>query len=67
MILLSAEMLNLQANPNRLAVATVIEAHLDSKLGSVATVLVNTGTLKKGDSFACAGAFGRVKLIRDYK
>ena len=47
MILLQAEMLELKANPNRAAVATVIEAHLDQKLGSVATILINTGTLKK--------------------
>jgi translation initiation factor IF-2 len=47
MILLQAEMLELKANPNRAAVATVIEAHLDQKLGSVATILINTGTLAK--------------------
>jgi translation initiation factor IF-2 len=47
MILLSADMLDLRANPARAGVATVIEAHLDQKLGSVATILVNTGTLKK--------------------
>lgn len=47
MILLQAEMLELKANPSRAAVATVIEAHLDQKLGSVATILINTGTLTK--------------------
>ena len=47
MILLQAEMLELKANPDRPAVATVIEAHLDQKQGSVATILINTGTLKK--------------------
>ena len=41
MILLQAEMLELKANPDRPAVATVIEAHLDQKLGSVATILIN--------------------------
>jgi len=47
MILLQAEMMDLKANPDRAAVATVIEAHLDQKLGSVATILINTGTINK--------------------
>lgn len=47
MILLQSEMLELRANPDRGAVATVIEAHLDQKLGSVATILINTGTIRK--------------------
>jgi translation initiation factor IF-2 len=67
MILLQAEMLELKANPDRGAVATVIEAHLDQKLGSVATILINTGTLKKGDNIVCAGASGKVRTLKDYK
>ncbi len=67
MILLQAEMLELKANPDRGAVATVIEAHLDQKLGSVATLLINTGTMKKGDNIVCAGAYGRVRTLKDYK
>ena len=47
MILLQADMLELKANPDRPAVATVIEAHLDQKLGSVATILINAGTIRK--------------------
>ncbi len=47
MILLQAEMMDLKANPDRGAVATVIEARLDQKLGSVATILINTGTIRK--------------------
>lgn len=47
MILLQSEMLELKANPDRGAVATVVEAHLDQKLGSVATILINTGTIRK--------------------
>ena len=54
MILLQAEMLELRANPDRAAVATVIEAHLDQKLGSVATILINTGTIHKTDNIVCA-------------
>ena len=67
MILLQSEMLELKANPDRGAVATVVEAHLDQKLGSVATILINTGTIRKGDSIVCAGAFGKVRTLKDYK
>jgi translation initiation factor IF-2 len=67
MILLQAEMMELTANPDRAAVATVIEAHLDQKLGSVATILINTGTIHKGDHIVCAGASGRVRTLKDYK
>ncbi len=67
MILLQAEMMELKANPDRAAVATVIEAHLDQKLGSVATILINTGTIRKGDHIVCAGASGKVRTLKDYK
>ena len=46
-ILLVSEMLELKANPARNAVATILESHLDTKLGPVSTVLINTGTLEK--------------------
>lgn len=65
-ILLVAEMQELKANPNRLAVWTVIESHLDTKLGPVCTVLVNTWTLNKWDSMVCKGAYWKVKVLRDY-
>jgi translation initiation factor IF-2 len=67
MIILSTEMMELKANPQRRAIATVIESRLDAKLGPVATVLVNTGTLEKGDCIVCAGASGRVRFLRDFK
>lgn len=67
MILLQAELLELKANPDRPGIATVIEAHLDQKLGSVATILVNAGTIRKGDSIVCAGASGKVRTLKDYK
>lgn len=67
MILLQAEILELRANPNRGAIATVIEASLDPKLGSVATILVNTGTISKGDHIVVAGASGRVRTLKDYR
>lgn len=65
-VLLTAEMLELKANPNRPAVGTVIESHLDTNLGPVATILVNTGKLKTTDSFIIGKAYGRVKLMQDH-
>lgn len=56
MILLTTEIMELKANPHRSAVATVIEAHLDPQIGPIATVLVNGGTLNKGDFMVCASA-----------
>ncbi|MBP9779105.1 translation initiation factor IF-2 [Candidatus Gracilibacteria bacterium] len=67
MILLQADMMDLKANNTRPAIATVIEAHLDQKLGSVATILINAGTIKKGDHIVCAGAYGKVRTLKDYK
>ena len=66
-ILLVAEMLELKANPQRLAVATIIESHLDNQLGPVATALINTGNIEKGASVVCGDAFGKVKVLKDYK
>lgn len=66
MILLTAEMEDLKANPEREAVGTVIEANLDKNLGPVATVLVNTGTLKIMDNVIVGNTFGRIKVMRDY-
>ena len=66
MVILTAEMENLKANPNREAVGTVIEAHLDHSLGPVATILVNTGTLRVPDNFIVGDTYGRVKLMRDH-
>jgi len=62
-VLLEAEMLELKANPNRLAKGTIIEATLDKGKGYVATILVSTGTLRVGD-ILLAGCFsGRVKAM----
>ncbi len=66
MILLVAELENLKANPNRPAVGTVIESHLDPSLGPVATILVNTGTLRVGDNIVVGACVGRVKTMHDY-
>ncbi len=65
MLLLVSEVEDLQANPDRLAKGTVIEAHLDKARGPVATLLVQNGTLKIGDAFAAGPVFGRVKAMVD--
>ncbi len=66
-ILLQAELLELQANPDRAAVASVIEAKLDKGKGPLATVLINRGTLKVGDIFVVGTQSGRVRAMVDDK
>ncbi len=66
-IMLQAELLELKANPDRNADATVIEAKLDKGRGPVATVLVNRGTLKRGDVFVVGGESGKVRALIDDK
>jgi translation initiation factor IF-2 len=65
MILLVAEMQALKANPNRLASGTVLEAKLDRGRGPVATVLVQNGTLRIGDSFIVGAIYGKVRAMFD--
>ena len=65
MILLTAEVLELRANPNRNARGLVIEAQLDKGRGAVATVLVQKGTLHVGDSIACGSSYGKVRAMID--
>ena len=65
MILLVAEMEDLKANPNRMATGVVIEAELDKARGPVATVLVQNGTLKIGDSIISGITYGKVKAMFD--
>ena len=65
MILLTAEVLELKANPNRKARGLVIEAQLDKGRGAVATVLVQKGTLRVGDPIACGSSFGKVRAMID--
>lgn len=64
-ILLQAEVSELQANPNRAARGTVIEAHLDRRRGAVATLLVQAGTLRIGDMVVASATFGKVKSLTD--
>jgi translation initiation factor IF-2 len=63
MILLVSEMQNLRANPNRPALATVLEAKLDRGRGPVATILIRNGTLNVGDYYICGSVFGRVRAM----
>ena len=67
MILLTAEVSELKANPNRAARGLIIEAELDKGKGAVATVLVQKGTLHVGDAIAAGSAHGRVRAMMDDK
>jgi translation initiation factor IF-2 len=62
-ILLQAEVMDLRANPDRTAEGSVIEAKLDKGRGAVATVLVNRGTLKRGDIVVAGSSWGRVRAL----
>ena len=64
-ILLEAEILNLKANPDRIARGTVIESHLDKGKGVLATVMVQKGTLSVGDAFVAGIYSGRVRAMFD--
>ncbi|AXX64383.1 translation initiation factor IF-2 [Bombilactobacillus bombi] len=65
MILLEADVLELKANPQQKAVGTVIEARLDKGRGPVASLLVQQGTLHKGDPIVVGNTFGRVRVMTD--
>jgi translation initiation factor IF-2 len=64
-IVLSSEILELKANPNRNAIGTIVDAHLERGRGPVATVLVQAGTLRVGDHFVCGHIYGRVRALQD--
>ncbi len=66
-IVVLSEVHQYKANPNREAIATVIESHLDKNLGPIATVIVNTGTLQIMDNVVIGAAFGRIKRMMDHK
>ncbi len=65
MLLLQADILELKANPEKLARGTIVEAKLDRGRGAVATVLVEEGTLHVGDSFVCGAFHGKVRAMID--
>ncbi len=64
-ILLVADLQELKANPKRDAVGTVIEARLDKGRGPVATIIVQTGTLRVGDSVVAGNSFGKIKALEN--
>jgi translation initiation factor IF-2 len=64
-IVLSSDILDLKANPDRNAIGTIVDAHLERGRGPVATVLVQAGTLKVGDDFVCGHIYGRVRALAD--
>ena len=64
-ILLQAEMLDLKANANRAPVGTILESRIDKGKGIIASVIIQHGTLRKGDVFVAGGAFGKVRTIYD--
>lgn len=64
-IQLTAEMMDLKANPSRLATGSVIEAELDKGRGPVATFLVQNGSLRVGDYIVCGDTYGRVRTMED--
>ena len=66
-IILQAEVMELQANPNKSAVGTVVEAKLDKGKGPVATILVKEGTLKTGDPFVAGFHHGKVRAMTDHE
>lgn len=66
-ILLQAELLELRANPNREAQGTIVESQLDKGRGAVALVLIDKGTLQKGDIVVAGNEWGRVRAIVDFK
>ena len=67
MVILTAEMQELKANPNRRGKGTVIEARLDKSRGPIATLLVQNGTLKQGDVIIAGTAVGRVRVMTNDK
>ena len=66
-ILLVSEMAELKANPNRYAMGTVLESRLDKQIGTVATVLVQNGTLRLGDPVVVGTSFGKVRTLKNDK
>ncbi len=65
-ILVEADVLDLKANPNRASIGSVIEATLDKGRGYTATLLVQTGTIHKGDILVCGPYYGKVKAMFDH-
>lgn len=67
MIILNTDIIQPKANPNRAALASVVESRLDKNIGSMAVVLVHTGTLKAGDNVVVGRTSGRVRRLMDFR
>ncbi len=68
LLVYEVEQENITANPDREAIGTIIESHVDKGAGPVATVLIQSGTLHSGDTLGVRGSdYGRVRAMRDYK
>ncbi|MCK5461195.1 translation initiation factor IF-2 [Candidatus Gracilibacteria bacterium] len=65
-IQITAELQELKANPTRRAIGTVLEAVMDKRSGISATVLINTGTIKKGDAFVIYNQHGKIRSMKNY-
>ena len=65
-VMLQAEVLELKSNPEAKAIGAIIESRQDKGRGTVATVLIQNGTLKVGDAFVCGSEYGRVRSMMDY-
>ena len=66
-VLLVADMIDLKANPNRYAMGSVIEARQDKNIGSVATILIQNGTLRLGDPVVVGTNYGKVRTLKNDK
>jgi translation initiation factor IF-2 len=66
MILLQAEMMELKANPKENAIGIVIESHMQKGAGPMALVLIDNGTLKKGDPISIGSSYGKVRILEDF-
>lgn len=66
MVLLTSEMSEFKANPDRFAVWTVLESHLDINMWPVATVLINTWTINVWDAIVCKSSFGKLRTLKDF-
>ena len=64
-IVVTAEMLELKANPNRYAIGSVIESKLDKKVGGVASLLIQNGTLRLGDPIVVGTCYGKIRTMKD--
>ncbi len=67
MVLLLADLSNFQASPDRPAIGTIIESHIDKGEGPVATVLISAGTLKTGDFVETGKVFGKIRVMKDFQ